>query len=145
MSAEKLIADINQVRAEFEKWRATKIGRKRIPEPLWRAAAALLDYYPLKIVSQELHLSPKDLRKHRQIIRPLPQPAKASNAGQFLEVNADTVKAANNCIKNPPTLISATPGVCQLLIEKKDGSRLTISLPLEWNRIESLCANLLRS
>jgi hypothetical protein len=145
MSAEKLISDINQVRTEFEKWRATRVGRKRIPEHLWRAAAALLDYYPLKIVSQELRLSPKDLRKHRQGIRPLLQQSTPNIVGQFLEVSADTLITGDNLTKSPPTLTSATSAVCQLVIEKKDGHRLTISLPLEWNRIETLCANLLRS
>ena len=59
---EKSSPDLRFVRTEFEVWRVRRIGRKLIPETLWAAALALLDRYPLNLVSRALRLSPKQLR-----------------------------------------------------------------------------------
>jgi hypothetical protein len=139
MSVEKLIVDLNQVSKEFEAWRGAKTGRKAIPEKLWRAAVKLLDYYPKRIVCRELKLNPSRLDKHRQSLKQV-----VTKREPFLELNSQALISAAN--KNPtPLLASQKSTFCQLLLEKKDGSRLTISLPLDWSRLERLCANLLRA
>lgn len=47
MSGEKIYLDINEVKKEFEAWRAAQTGRKALPAKLWATAVKLLDYYPV--------------------------------------------------------------------------------------------------
>ena len=55
--------DLSRTRALFEQWRATRSGvREKIPEPLWQAAIALRDRYPVSQLCRELHVSAGALR-----------------------------------------------------------------------------------
>ena len=138
--------DLHGVRAEFEAWRARRNGRTHIPESLWAAALALLDRYPLTLICRELHLSPTQLRKrcaadtHKPQQRQLPQQA-------FLELSSHALptpklSARNGASDSAPL---RTDGACRVLLERADGSRLSLTLPLDWLRIEALCASLLRT
>ena len=147
MSAEKIPLDIKQVREQFEAWRATKSShRELIPDHLWSAACALLDDYSLNTVCQQLRLNARELRKHQQgVPQRSPKKKQRKEKRQFLELNGVALLAANNSANNDrSTLPLLQPAICQLMLEKKDGSRLTISLPLQWPGIEALCLNLLR-
>ena len=147
MSVEKLFLELNQVRSEFQAWRAAKTGRERIPENLWSAAITLLNFYPIKIVCKELRLNAKQLRKRREGINQPPTQPKRRGKGQFLELTGRSLINTNSLANNTQELLSPqlNQSICQLLLEKKDGSRLTISLPMDWTRMEALCANLLKA
>jgi hypothetical protein len=156
MSIEKLYLDLNQVRSEFEAWRAARTGREPTPKKLWLAAVKLLDYYPIKIVCRELRLNPTRLQKYRQGLSEV-QPTESKNRKkeQFLELSPNSlISAKSKDTQSLPShqteqaseaIVGAGDQVCRLVLEKKDSSRLTISLPLDWSRIEALCANLLRA
>jgi hypothetical protein len=159
MSVEKLALDLKQVRAQFEEWRARKTKpQQRIPAHLWAVAVKLLECYPVNQICRELHLSAEDLYRHRDQIsaRALPSPQQrrdkdiSSSNGQFLELSGQPLLSAStsNVINHDDSLPASRPdpsATCQFVLEHKDGCRLTISLPLAWSRLESLCLNLLRA
>ncbi len=138
--------DLHIVRTEFEAWRARRIGRTRIPESLWASAIALLDRYPLTLICRELRLSPTQLRKRcaagndkRRQRQPLRQ--------TFLELSSRAFpspqrSARSGASDSAPPL---TEGACRVTLERADGSRLSLTLPIDWMRLEALCASLLRT
>ena len=156
MSVEKLVPDINAVRAQFEAWRATRIGRAAIPENLWAAAIALLEYYPARIVCQQLRLSPKQLRQRREELLGITSQPKVrrhnSRQAKFLELTGEQLTTGEQSLHNNQSTPSAQvlgQVLCQLVLEKKD-LKLTISLPLDrlnnfdWTKLTMLLTNLLR-
>lgn len=152
MSVEKAPADLKQVGGQFEEWRAGKTNpQQRIPLHLWTAAVKLLEHYPVGQICRVLHLSAQDLYRKRDQLsaRSMPAIKQRQGRGQFLELTGHPLLASstNKAIKQDEPGCQPQPntGVCQLLLEKKDGSRLTISLPLAWPRLETLCLNLLRA
>src|SRR3970040_1966687 len=56
---------LDSVRAQFDRWRSTHVGRRHIPDHLWAAAIRLLDLYPISVVSQHLRLNSSRLQ-HQQ-------------------------------------------------------------------------------
>lgn len=75
---ETLSPSLHQVRAAFADWRRERVGRARIPEPLWAAAVALLRQFSVSVVSRELQLNSKELRR------------RCNNMSQFNRVNSNT-------------------------------------------------------
>jgi hypothetical protein len=138
--------DLPFVRGEFEAWRARRNGRGRIPETLWAAAIKLLDRYPLNLVSRELRLSPTQLRQRRAATSPKPQPRRNSQQ-TFLELTphalTPTKVSAHSVASDSAHLL--TEGACRIVLERGDGSRLSLTLPVDWLRIEALCASFLRT
>ena len=143
---EKLLRDLKTVRADFDAWRQRRTGRERIPDALWAAAVGLLDHHPFGVVCRTLRLSPRDLRQRRTAAGPPPaRPRQGSNA--FLELTArDLAPAAGTWVKNrAPTHASpSVEALCDVVVERKDGSRLCLRLPVDWSHIEALCAHFLR-
>jgi len=141
------ISDLEQVKIEVEKFRAGRpTGSKaRLPENLWAAAVALLDHYPFKQVWQELRLKPEYLKRRASLAKNKSIPA-PERTPKFLTLKANELTALNNgADKN---IAAQSPShqrsECRLVIERVDGSRLTLNLPCDWARIEGLCANFLR-
>jgi hypothetical protein len=138
--------DLHGVRAEFEAWRARRIGRTRIPESLWAAALALLDRYPLTLICRELRLSPTQLHKRCAADNPkLPQRQPPQQA--FLELSSHALPTPKLLARSVASDSAAllTDGACRVMLERADGSRLSLTLPLDWLRIEALCASFLRA
>lgn len=138
--------DLHGVRTEFEAWRARRISRTRIPESLWAAALALLDRYPLTLICRELHISPTQLRKRCAADNPKP-PQRQLPQQAFLELSSralptPTLSARSVASDSAPAL---TNGACRVMLERADGSRLSLTLPVDWMRIEALCASFLRT
>ena len=135
--------DLAEIKAAFENFRRTRTNNEkpRLPEALWAAAVSLLEYYPFKVVVRELRLKPNYLRKRAAAVkgRPAP-PLKQAN---FLTVTASQLDAIKDGRSNN-SISSTTTAGCRLVIEREDGSRLTLNLPVDWSRIEALCANFLR-
>jgi hypothetical protein len=132
--------DLEQVKAEFEAWRSNRTSR-RIPDTLWAKALALLDNYTISRVSRELRLDPIYLRQ-RQVKAP----------ESFLELTAQelSTKTLASSSQQTSSATSATTeqttqAACRILIERADGSRLSFSLSVDCNIIESLCTSFLRA
>jgi hypothetical protein len=143
------ITDLEQVKIAFKKFRAGRPegSKARLPENLWAAAVALLDHYPFKQVWQELRLKPEYLKwraglesKQRAVAAP------KEKSPKFLRLKANELTALNNGADQ--NIAAQSPSnqrsECRLVIERVDGSRLSLNLPCDWARIEGLCANFLR-
>lgn len=132
MNLEKPNLNLGEVSAQFQAWRKTKTSvQQRIPAELWRAAIKLLEYYPMGQVCRELHVSAQDINKQRaQMQTVFPTKVPSSNK-QFMEVTGHPLLTVHSNEKplSTPSQQSAQMGVCQILLEKKDGTRLSISLP----------------
>ena len=107
--------ELRQVKAEFQQWRTTKIGRQAIPQHLWEKAVSLLDKHSLAFISKYLGIDYNHLK--RLYFQPLLQeqplvetsnvvctPTNSSNPVTFLEVSPQelsfshsNVKLNNNC------------------------------------------------
>ena len=55
--------DLQDVRAQFERWRRERAGKDRIPETLWEAAVRISSSHSLHHVSRALRLNHSDLKK----------------------------------------------------------------------------------
>ena len=128
--------DLNEVRARFETFRATRQHGTRIPSELYRAAIDLLDRYSENQICGELQLDPERFRRRRATLsqgprvkrqkpskrQPRPEPTR------FVEV---------------PLAMPAPGREVRVQIERADGLRLTVSVGAdEWLRIEALARQL---
>lgn len=123
--------DLARTRSAFDSWRAVQSGRRRLPDSLWTAAVALLERYSLSLVARELRLNPSQLRKRQLALAGTPA-AGAAARPHFVQV------CGAELLKNPAINLSAE-ATLRLVIERPDGSRLTLGLPAsEWPRLEAL-------
>lgn len=131
----KKVRDIEEVKREFAQWRESKgEGRKIIPKQLWEAAIGLLEKHTMSEVCRELGLSYKQVRKQLN--------GKAT--ATFMELNAQQLGLRGKIEKKQSTSMAlANQPLCEVVIERVDGNRLSLNLPLEWTAIERLCANFL--
>ena len=151
MSAEPK-PELEQVKKAFESFRAGRSGKERLPENLWGEAIALLKHYPLSVVCRELRLKPNYLRQRAEAVRQgstakfkLHRTAKKPSAKpqqDFLSLTAHQL----NTVSDNQQLLQTNSSVneCHVMIERRDGSRLQITVEMDWTRIEALCANFLR-
>ena len=59
-----LPARLEAGRRRFERWRRTREGRSRIPDPLWHSAVKLSAAYGIHRTAKTLRLNPDSLKKH---------------------------------------------------------------------------------
>jgi len=59
-----LPARLEAGRRRFERWRRTREGRSRIPDPLWNSAVKLSATYGIHRTAKTLRLNPNSLKKH---------------------------------------------------------------------------------
>ena len=120
----------------FEQWRSTRTGRGKIPEPLWQAAIALQDRYPVGQICRELHLCDTDLRARTRAL-----PATSQSPSPTF------VALPPEAFASPATTTPVNaPQEIRLVWERADGARLHLCLPAsEWSQAESLCTAFLRS
>ena len=59
-----LPARLEAGRRRFERWRRTREGRSRIPNPLWNSAVKLSATYGIHRTAKTLRLNPDSLKKH---------------------------------------------------------------------------------
>jgi hypothetical protein len=107
-----------RVRAEFDEWRSGRSGRGRIPDRLWRQAISLLDSCSAAVVCKELGLSPGALRNHRRSLD--------ATSSAFVELRAlDLIPTR----PKQTSRVEAAPAQIRAVLERGDGSRLTLELP----------------
>ena len=138
-------ADFEQIKRAFENFRAGRTGKERLPENLWAQAITLLEHYPFRVVCRELRLKPDYLRRRAAAAKGVAMPAIKKPKPQFLTLTSRELTALKNDA-GAGALQSKLPtgSQCRLIIERGDGSRLTLNLPIDWPRIEALCGNFLR-
>lgn len=140
--------DLARTRHAFERWRANRRARTRIPQELWEKAVALLSNHPITRVARELRLDPAELKKRRHAPA-LPLPRDTSASPQFFALDAAELNRRNGSgplIELTPTSRQLTHNNLRLQIERADGHRLTLSVPSsEWKQVETLCSLFLRA
>ena len=74
---------LDQLAGQFEHWRRTRSHpAERIPQRLWKQAAALARVLPYSRVAQHVRVSPSDLKKHMAT----PRASKPATSPRFVEV-----------------------------------------------------------
>ena len=104
---------LDQLAGQFAHWRRTRSHpSERIPERLWKQAAALARVLPYSRVAQHVRVSPSDLKKHMAT----PHNAKPATSPRFFEV--------------PPTPAwSSATQLMEMELERPDGTRLRLRCP----------------
>ncbi len=148
-----LSLDLNEVRAELQNWREHRKGKKRIPEKYWNAAIALLDVYPFHKIRKELNLNSKQLKQRAEAKGKAPQRRPTASKGvqeiekakpTFLTVSAENL-INREPISTTPQLPNGSEKICRIVFERADGSRLSLSLPVELNLIQSICNGFIKA
>ena len=103
--------DLASVCERFEKWRATRVGRSRIPASLWDHAVTLAKTHGVYRVSKTLRVSYHGL-KSRVAAAAVPPPQEES-ISPFVELDLSR---------------SFSPEECIIELEERDGSKMTIRL-----------------
>jgi hypothetical protein len=113
---------LDQLAGQFEPWRRTRSHpSERIPQRLWKQAAALARVLPYSRVAQHARVSPSDLKKHMAT----PRASKPATSPRFVEV--------------PPT--PAWPPATQVMemeLERPDGVRLRLRCPESTSSVAAL-------
>ncbi|MEW6734628.1 MAG: hypothetical protein AB1489_25110 [Acidobacteriota bacterium] len=146
--------ELEEVKRAFEKFRAGRTGKERIPETLWATAVGLLAYYPLNVIWRELALKPDYLKMRAGLANKEHRTKSKNKSSKCLSLKASELTAINNGVNNgvnkssDPIITAASfphqNAGCRLIIERVDGSRLQLNLPTDWQRIQELCNNFLR-
>jgi hypothetical protein len=132
-------ADLLKLKARLDAWRSTrKYARQPIPDEFRQAASEMTTRYSPSLVRRVLKLDPWRLKKFDT-----KKPARARKPPQ----TAFFTLLPEAAFQEPPS--SAPPqaaAACRLLIERPDGSRLTLTLPsLDLVSTIRLCADFLRA
>jgi hypothetical protein len=128
-------ADLLNLKARFDEWYKTRKNiRSRIPDDLRLALAEMLCRYPPALICSLCRISRSSLNR---IVASKKSPKKPKPKEPFF-------------ILPPPTLPEPHPatshlnGGCRIQLERADGSRLTVILPLlDSSTLTSLCGDFL--
>ena len=113
---------LDQLAGQFEHWRRTRSHpAERIPQRLWKQAAALARVLPYSRVAQHVRVSPSDLKKHMAT----PRASKPATSPRFVEVPP------------PPAWPPATQ-VMEMELERPDGVRLRLRCPESTSSVTAL-------
>lgn len=139
------LSDLDLVQAQFDDWRSSRVGRPHIPDSLWAAAIGLLDQYPISMVSERLRLNLTRLQQRRDGDVSRASGGKRKNkrrGGQrsAAQPAADFLQLATPNATLPPGMAQASYSI---IIERVDGSRLTLRLPADRQALQSLCTSFL--
>ena len=132
---------LEQTRAAFQSFRSSHQNKRtRLPEDLWQMAISLLDSFSITRVCRELRLDPQRLRKHRPASNSTPSAA-LRPALHFCEVKAATQNLATVGPSSTEASAdySSTALSLRLVLERPDGTRLSVSVPAsELSQLTSL-------
>jgi len=133
-------AKLLALKKRFDDWRANRQHlREPIPDELRRAVLEMSRHYPRTLVRQILKVDPHRLQK------PTPKPparttVRKKPTATFIQLSPP-ISLPELGASPPP---SATD-TCRLQLERPDGSRLTLTLPVTDSlTINRLCADFLR-
>jgi hypothetical protein len=133
--------NLSEVKIIFEKFRVSRKGKEHLPESLWATAVALLAHYPFSVVRRELKLKADYLRK-RAAMGGQPSAPAVKRKKSFLAITGQQLTAMNNvAAHNTSDIVARAANQCCLVLERSDGNRLTITMPIDWPGIQSVCSN----
>jgi hypothetical protein len=98
------VSALEDVQQQFKIWRETKIGRERIPDSLWQAAADVFynGEHSLHKISKTLHLNHTALKQHVEQYLPssieLEPDAAPEHSPAFIEFELDPSISVSECI-----------------------------------------------
>ena len=93
-------AQIEEVLGRLESWRKSGSSRRRIPEPLWRAAAELARRVGVNPIARQLRLDYYNLKRRVQgvtLVKAKSKPAESASA-RFVEVEFPAPPVAVECV-----------------------------------------------
>ena len=92
-------APLERTRQRFERWRETREGRTRIPEPLWKVAVKMAGRYGICQTSKTLRLSYYALKKRVQKTGECLVPASPETSeARFVELTAQRQVSSAECV-----------------------------------------------
>lgn len=108
-------ARIEKVRDRLESWRKSGSSRRRIPEPLWGAAAELARRVGVNPIARQLRLDFYNLKRRVQEAPPTKATSKPaeSSSPRFVEVEFPAPGVAAECV---------------IEVEDRSGRRMTVRL-----------------
>ena len=113
---------LNEVISHFESWRATRIGKSRIPAHLWQEAIDLYPSYTVSEITKPLRLGHSDFKKKISQIEQNLTP----NPTDFIRIDQSPAKTDSSTSHQLPKDNQATT----IELEKGDGSRIRIQREL---------------
>ena len=130
---------LSNVRMAFDAWRNGRVKRESIPDELWQKAVALLKDYPITLVAKELRLNTGHLRQKQFALKEKEQPSKETKEkASFVELN--------QFLPNTSASSQMDTASLELKIERKDGTRLTLSLnTAQADMVQNLITAFIRS
>ena len=111
---------LNEVISHFESWRATRIGKSRIPAHLWQEAIDLYPSYTVSEITKPLRLGHSDFKKKISQIEQNLTPT------DFVRIDQSPAKTDVSTSHQLPKDIQTTT----IELEKGDGSRIRIQREL---------------
>jgi hypothetical protein len=136
-------AELAKLQSRFEHWRSTRTTRSPIPEDLLQAARALLNRYSASMVCRACRLHPNSLRKPAAALARSAPTDKALSKSAALTLPAFySLSPAASLLESPVPAVNAD---CRLVLERPDGTRLTLTVPqLDAAWLSNLCSDFLR-
>ena len=131
-------ADLLKLKDRLEAWRSNrKYARQPIPDEFRQAAADMAGRYSPSLVRRILKLDPWRVNK---LMTKKPDRARHKPKAAFFTLPSETA------LLLPGASASQDLAGCRLQIERPDGARLTLMLPLlDVASINRLCADFLRA
>ena len=111
---------LSEVIAHFEAWRATRVGKSRIPAHLWQEAIDLYPSYTVSEITKPLRLGHSDFKKKISQIEQNLTPT------DFIRIDQSPAKTDISTSHQLPKDNQATT----IELEKGDGSRIRIQREL---------------
>ena len=147
-------AELLELQARFAHWRANrKYVREPIPDELRSAALVMTSRYPPSFVHRVLKLDPSRLKIKAAVKRSTRTAVKKKKLPARRPTRTAATKLPPPAFFQLPTtaalpvdsLPPQTPPPCRLQLERPDGSRLILTLPIfDASTIKLLCADFLR-
>ena len=93
----ELPARLEGLRRRFERWRAARTGRSRIPEALWASAALAANTYGTSRTAQVLRVNPSRLKRHldRRTAASVPE---SEGEPHFVELTPFMPNGSSECV-----------------------------------------------
>ena len=131
--------ELLELKSHFDQWRANRKYRgEPMPDALRRAALEMADRYPSSLLLQILNVQVWHLRRVASKRSDGAMAPKMTHKAFFKLPPCSQSTTADS----PP---ASTSTDCRLLLERPDGSRLTLTVPsLDVSAFNALCADFLR-
>ena len=114
------LSKLNEVMSHFESWRATRVGKSRIPVRLWQEALDLYPTYSISEITKPLRLGHSDFKKK---ISKIEQNLTPTDFIRIEQAPARTDVSTSHQLTNDHQTTT-------IELEKGDGSRIRIQREL---------------